>query len=648
MENSPYSPGGHGEQDRLMEAASPPLYSPPPIPRSIATMPSQDKGILANPMRPTQRTGYDARNGNDGFRSSSSSSDQDDQGDYSNPSSGANPSASMYKEEGMPKPLVTSRSWKAQSSESTPRARHSEPVELVDSVAEPSLAAHARLMAQFEDQDQEEPSKPALTNKVMTPAQFERYRQQQEYSRKNNIGDEAASDSDSDHYDDDDEAERNREAAKQRKKQEAHLSVYRQQMMKVTGEDPNARSTDKTLSQAVAHLGLLNENGKISDDEDDEVPLGILAAHGFPNKNRPPTQLASLDSTPSLRTSPQPYPTPSIMGDSRGNLPAFAKHLPPDPYYGSSIVNPSNRESMGMSGAPRSVYGGPQPPMGPGGLIGVIAGEERAKAMRRGSPNAQAGFGPPMPQGLAPNGQYYMPGMPGMPPMTPGDHAQIQMSQQMTQMMNMQMQWMQQMMQMQGMQPAGSQGPLPPPSMQPPVTSNGFLPVPGQMQRPHSMGSPTVENGPPAPQPYGRTMSMLDPNVSQWNRNSTLLPQMSGARGGPGYAPSIAPSERSNVGMPGRYRPVSTVGEPMAKPAARASIYTSGTSSPLTEKKQASATIRSIAPSKAPTGSDEDDDEGWEQMQKKREKKRSVWRSKKTGGTTSGEANNQGLGEYFS
>ena len=43
---------------------------------------------------------------------------------------------------------------------------------------------------------------------------------------------------DEDGSDDDDEAERTRSLARQRRKQEAHLSVYRQQMQKVTGDTP--------------------------------------------------------------------------------------------------------------------------------------------------------------------------------------------------------------------------------------------------------------------------------------------------------------------------------------------------------------------------------------------------------------------------
>ena len=67
----------------------------------------------------------------------------------------------------------------------------------------------------------------------MTPAQFERYKQQQEaLSRtRSNATKHDGSEDGSDNEDDvEDETERNRQAAQLRQKQEAHLSVYRQQM----------------------------------------------------------------------------------------------------------------------------------------------------------------------------------------------------------------------------------------------------------------------------------------------------------------------------------------------------------------------------------------------------------------------------------
>ena len=499
--------------------------------------------------------------------------------------------------------------------------------------------------------------------KVMTPAQFERYRQQRELSRTmSDASKSEGSDGEADQYDDEDETERNRRLAKQRRKQEAHLAVYRQQMMKMTGEQPSelpnlgqtrpspnrASMSTPNLLNAVSSLNLAEgkpaEPAKTSDDEDEDVPLGILAAHGFPHKNRPPTRLSVM---PNMRSSTQlgsyPPPPASVSGDgatagARSSvLPAFARNLPQDPYFGAGLVNQSNRESLAFGGG----GGGGMPS---GGLVGVIAGEERARAIRRGSPHAQTGYGSPLPGNVQdgsprlgqnplpmPNmGQGSMMGMPGMgpmggmPAMTPGDQAQIQMSQQMQQMMQMQMEWMQQMMRMQGM-PNGQQ------PAAPILPAMGNLGGPaGQSLGPTPMGSQSAPNTPGSPQLHQRTMSMLDPGMSQWNRNNARLsqyaPSMMDQVPGQGYAPSLAPSERSNVGMPTRYRPVSTM---MMEPVGnRASARSSGTLQEWSTRPSGPPTLK--VDSKGGQ-EDDDDEEGWEEMKAKREKKKSTWKLKKAG-----------------
>jgi len=82
-----------------------------------------------------------------------------------------------------------------------------------------------------------------------------------------------------------------------------------------------------------------------------------------------------------------------------------------------------------------------------------------------------------------------------------------------------------------------------------------FLSPNGQaMQRPMSM----VSNAPGGTQQ--RTMSMLAP-PTQWGapapiNNYTPSVHNFQPAGLPGYAPSLAPSERSNIGLASRYRPV--------------------------------------------------------------------------------------------
>lgn len=564
--------------------------------------------------------------------------------------------------------------WRQGSTDTTPRAKKSnlaqqEERSLFDASPPPPgkstpPAPKAQALPQTENK-----------NKVMTPAQFERYRKEQE-ARRDQCFHKDDSEEEGDDYEDDDEIERNKQLARERRKQEAHLAVYRQQMMKVTGEQPSdlPRPGIDRVSLSAPNLNRSNtptfsfdkptETGKASNDEDEDIPLGVLAAHGFPSKSRPPT---ASSSQVQYKSESYPPPPASIAGTAtagagRGVLPPFARHLPPDPYFGAGLVNSSNRESLAFGhggpssayGGSGSVHGGPQPNLQPGGLVGVIAGEERARAARRGSPNAQGSYGSPLPPGM-----MQMPmGMPGMPPvMTPGEQATVQMSEQMNQMMQMQVQWMQQMQRMMGngMQgiPPGQQPPfmMPPPQQQM-MMNAGMLAPPAQQQRPMTMSSPTPPGAPPGPrQGQRRAMSMMTPSPTQpWppqssNRMSKAPSMMSGALGGhgPGYAPSIVPSERSNVGMPSRYRPVSTApsDEHLPWASSRSSDFTSGTLQPgesgrnssmsTSGDRQSRLSNRPVSrePPKKWTASDDDDEEGWEEMKQKREKKKSTWLLKK-------------------
>ena len=555
--------------------------------------------------------------------------------------------------------------WRQGSTETTPRAKkmglvYQDERSMFD-ISPPALGRSAPPPPRAQP-----PSAPENNKKVMTPAQFEQYRKEQE-ARREQYFNKDESDEEGDDYEDDDEIERNKQLARERRKQEAHLSVYRQQMMKVTGEQPSdlpsvpqrpALDRASMSAPAVAtrsdtptfSFDTPPEATKASDDEDEDVPLGVLAAHGFPSKNRPPTATTS-----NIQYKSESYPPPpksvagSLLGAGR-SLPPFAKQLPSDPYFGAGLVNPSNRESLAygnggpqsVHGSSSSVYGVRQPNLQPGGLVGVIAGEERARAARRGSPNAQGNYGSPLPPNMA-----QMPW--GMPPtMSAGEQATVQMSEQMNQMMQMQMQWMQQMQQIMG---SGMQGMPPgqqPPFMMPPqqqqmmmMTNSGMLAPPDQQQRPLSSGAPSMPTPLGPQQAQQRAMSMMDPSSTpSWqaqgnNRISKAPSMMSGALGGsgPGYAPSLAPSERSNVGMPSRYRPVSIApsDEHVPRAASRSSTLTSGMLLPGGFAKDSRLSVRPVTqtPPKKSSGSDDDDEEGWEEMKKKREKCKSTWRLKK-------------------
>jgi hypothetical protein len=503
--------------------------------------------------------------------------------------------------------------WRAGSAETTPKAKRPEPRENEDNMFDSQIAASANIAQRFQETSLSQPTRQSPQNKVMTRAQFERYKQDQE--RLRSVGgkskDDAEEDEEETYDDDEDEAEKNRQLAKQRRKQEAHMAVYRQQMMKVTGEAPSAGPRPNMFpSQSSPNLG----NPGDAEEEDEEVPLAILQAHGFPSKTKPPVR--SMGSNPNLRTSS----AMSMVGGGEGRLPIFARNLPQDPYFGAGLVNPMHRESLAFSGG--SVSGEASRGLPPGGLVGVIATEERSRAMRRGSPNPQGQYGPPTSNGFDGMGMQPNPSAAGsmyngmgqagpmgpmgmMNPMmmTPGDQAQIQMSQQMQQFMQMQMQFMQMMTNGQG--PPGQNGHQSHNSM-------GDIPRPASAQqiRPDST--------------HQRAMTMLEPNAAPWmQRNTMYAPSI---RGNGGYAPSIAPSERSNVGLPGRYRPVSQAPPLTHQNKTRASSMMSGALQGW-QNKHTSTTIRAVK--KSGNASDEDDEEGWEEMAKKREKKKSMWRTKK-------------------
>ena len=427
-------------------------------------------------------------------------------------------------------------------------------------------------------------------------------------------------------------------------------------------------------SSEAQHDGKSSAYAKSSDDEDEDIPLGILAAHGFPNKNRAPGRLSIAGSTVNLPTESQPnfYPAPpgsvtgaaSVRGGRTSTLPVFARSLPHDPYQGVRPMPASNRDSLAFG---QSTFGmKSQSSIPPGGLVGVIAGEERAKAMRRGNPYTQGGYGlvggsgasfsgnihespsstflptqsPGIIPGMRTNGMAGPAMMGGLPLMSPTDQAQMQMTQQMTEMMQIQMQWMQQMMQMQGLQgiPNAHQSVTPQPM-------GSLAPPAGPEPRPASAGSIPASRASVVPPTYQRSMSMLDSAALSASNGASInvhpyhyVPSFRiQAPMDQGYAPSIAPSERSNVGLPSRYRPVSIgPSPPRENGPPRASTFTSGTVPDWSAKREGGVSMKS-GPKQAANvrrSDDDDDDEGWEDMKKRRDKTQSRWRFKKASSTT--------------
>lgn len=655
VEPSPYSWSTQHSHDNLMHDAS--LFStirntPPPVPQHITLRANDNLPSQARPQRPT----------NGGLRRSSALMEPKRQSTFEygdavdedarllRESTGAsrrmddNGPDSRIRETWATPPTMsykvddtTLASW-GTGSDTTPKAKKSMKRASEDNLFDVNIVASADLAQRFNER-----SSPPLTesvaapqNKIMTPAQFERYKRDQEGLRSfGGISKDDEDEDDEPYEDDEDDAEKNKRLVKQRRKQEAHMSVYRQQMMKVTGEVLPPARPSVFATQSTPNL-VTPEPADGSEEEDEEVPLAILQAHGFPSKGKQP--MRSMGSNPNLRSA-----AGGVVSGTDGRLPVFARHLPQDPYVGAGLVNPMHRESLSFGGGSGSVIGEPPRGLPPGGLVGVIATEERSRAMRRGSPNHQGGFGashgggfnpmmgmqpPPgggMYNGMGPAamglgmgmqppasgmysgmGQGPMGPMGPMPPMmlTPGDQAQIQMSQQMQQFMTMQMQFMQ-------MMTSGGQAPPNPPNQ---MLQRGEIPRPGSAQqiRPRSVHLPGAS--------HQRTMTMMDLNAPPWRSNGGS--QNSPSQGA--YAASIAPSERSNIGLPGRYRPVSQV-LPQAQQHPKGPSGLSNTFNGWEDKD--AATINAVK--KTGNVSDDDEDEGWEEMKKKREKNKSLWRTKK-------------------
>lgn len=527
------------------------------------------------------------------------------------------------------------------------------------------------------------PSSPPA-GKVMTAAEFEKLKKEREREHLEKIiygGTADDDDSDEINYDDDyDEQEKLKADAKLRRQKADAMIAYRQKNMKTVGGTvspapppsrphlPSSLSAPQLGTARTPSPGAARQASEEDDDED--IPLGILQAQGLLNKGRGPSRLSMAgagSSNPNLRAtallqaqvprSSSAMGEPASAGGKRASvMPVFARGLPQDvPFMGGNV----SRQSM-------------QPqPIHPHGLVGVIADEERARAKRRGSPNIESqrlrGAGVPNddpfdkgPQ-LGYGGFQRSPQTPAAP--SPAEKVQLQMSQQMTQFMQMQMQFMQMMAGNQGM---GAQHQQMPQQMQQQMQQmhqqmqQGMSPQQQQQmqqmqQQMQQYMSPQQQQQLPPQHPYGmfagsqsfgnlslgrqsmsgqytgqprrmdagsRTMSMVQPSTSSAYLHTGYSPPQ-------GYTQSIAPSERSNVGLPGRYRPVSQASGSLAgQPMHQRSTSASGTLVlSQTDGNKSRSTIRVVA--KPKIEADDDDEEGWEAMRAKRDQKKSRWRVKK-------------------
>lgn len=185
--------------------------------------------------------------------------------------------------------------------------------------------------------------------------------------------------------------------------------------------------------------------------------------------------------------------------------------------------------------------------------------------------------------------------------------------------MQMQMQWMQ-------MMNGGGPG-----------SANGSAPGAIGQRRDSSFivsgGAPTLQipgigggAGAPLKSPNpGRAMSLMDVNTAPWRGSM------------PTYAPSVAPSERSNVGLPGRYRPVSNATDSENAPNggnSRTASFTGELANRWKENAKptsnvATSTIAQATRASAMDEPEEDEEAGWAAMKAKRERKKGVWKEQK-------------------
>ncbi|KAF2671447.1 hypothetical protein BT63DRAFT_217289 [Microthyrium microscopicum] len=339
-----------------------------------------------------------------------------------------------------------------------------------------------------------------------------------------------------------------------------------------TAGRPQANRASQSTPNLMTHDRKVSYESKASsnDEDDEDVPLALL-----------PATNVRIPSNPRAQSSYFPHSSrASVMSGATGPsnqqrgsvLPPFARRLPQDPYGSPQEVMNASRESLVLQ-RPQSIFppGSPVPGLPAGGLVGIIQSEEHAKGMRRAVATGQSrsmtmggNMNPAMSMGM---GGMPMPAYQGLGQMGMGgggmDPAMMQMAMQMQ--MQAQAQQAELLAQMQQQNAVLTQLLMQNPQHQQMMMEQGLMSP--DMGRPMSMASQGRSQSMmnlARPNATPRTMSMISPPFT-----GQPWPQSSGAsiRGGmvggmgPGYAPSVAPSERSNVGLPGRYKAVSTIGD---------------------------------------------------------------------------------------
>lgn len=454
---------------------------------------------------------------------------------------------------------------------------------------------------------------------------------------------EDSSDEEEDYEDEEEIIERRqKEEIQRRYQQQQQIARIHLQRATTTPTDPNQQGQS---------MGFPSEVSMQADQwSDEDIPLGVLAAHGFPSSTRQPTQ--PPNAAPSyFRTTPAALPDrPSSAGPmgnrtSNGYRPPFARGLPDDPYssvIGGGLVRPMNRESMGFNRGPASVYGGE--PMMPyhepntqPSLVERIHMSEMSKPKYTGGASSKLPQGGPftgslgtqmngMNQSLNPTRMSQMPMqgmngggpmmgmMGGQMPMMGMNQMGFPMQPQNEQLMQMQQMFMAQQMQLQQMQQMyGQQPQLQDPRMSMAQPNSGF-------QMPN-FGNGSFMNFPNGAQNQQRPMSMMSQtrpysNPTQYGAPQQGNFQMNGLAppNNNGYTPSIAPSERSNIGLSARYRPVATGNQDTVSNVSSSMTLQPGGATQNTSK------VKGILKNKSPQITVREDEEDWGKMAARKSK----------------------------
>ncbi|KAF1949622.1 hypothetical protein CC80DRAFT_520452 [Byssothecium circinans] len=592
-------------------------------------------------------------------------------------------------------PIQTPASAQTASNNNTPRATNrqapspqpqNEPEDEEEDLFAPPKANHPlpqKPAAHTPQESRQSQQTDGSGHRIMTQAEF---RAQQQRAKQQA----ADSDSESEDYEDEEEAEERaaQEAIARRKKQQMDLA--RETMRRTTTGSANPNRPGSVAESF--SMGFPSEISSKADEwEDEDVPLGILAQHGFPSKDRMPTQPANVipsyfrnNSTPTL---PERPASAGNMGANRASTfrPAFARNLPEDPhatFIGGGVVQPMNRESMGFSRGPASVIGEPmmypEPQLSAPSLVEQIQMRDMTKQKYMGGASSKKPQGGPFTgamaaqmnpqanpnptrismmnpaapamnpmqsmQGMNPMMNMNMMGGPnGMPmmgvnnmgyPMSQQDYMQqMQQFQQMQQMFAAQQMQLQQQMQMFGQQPQDPRMSMMQPQPQDPRMSmmmqpqqdprmsmamsqgnNSFLNVPGgSQQRPMSIMSVNPSAQPP-PRPYSTGSTMIGGGFP--SAPPPQLPPM------PAFAPSIAPSERSNIGLSKRYRSVATGNgntDAHSTVSSSMTLQASG-GAPQQTQQGANGPVKGILKKGQQKSKEEEEDEGWAKMAARKNK----------------------------